>query len=189
MRNSRWLFALLLVVAAFAGGCATPAVWGVKERHAAMDPHLGVAFAPNNYDFLVKYDEQGDKARTIQPRSYWLFAYADNPPKKFRPNFVDSTKLTDLVTVPVIANNREPVPESGYCARLTDDQNGLDLYRNGVDLGRFLLPAYSSSPQPATVSRVMLTPPAVIADTVIVGTVVGIYTSPYWLQALQAVGH
>ena len=184
MRNPRWLFGMTLLIAALSGGCATRAVWGIKDVHAATDPHLSLAYAPERYDFLVTYDETQGSTKFVQTKAYWLFSTADNPRKNHRPDFAENTNFSYLVSVPVMTNLTNAMPDTGYSAALSTTFNTFDLYRNGVDLGRFQLPQYSTAAKPATVSRVMLTPPAVIADTVMESTLFALYTSPYWLQAL-----
>jgi len=171
MRNSRLLFAAMLCIAALSGGCvATPAVWGVKSCAPAPEPHLAIAFAPDKYDFLVTYSEQrGWSSKPVQTNSYWLLAHADNLPTNHRPMLIQDANMPGLVRVPVLKAN-EPVPNSGYSA-ISYPTLGIptfDLCRNGVDLGRFTLPSYSTDREPANVSRVLLTPPAVIGDTVVV---------------------
>lgn len=108
-------------------------------------------------------------------------ASADHPTKDSHPPFIKSADTSDLVTIPIIKWG-DPLPETGYCARMMPGRQAFDLYHNAVDIGRFPLPCYSVH-EPSTTWRVMLTPPAVLADTVIVGGVVGVYASPYILQA------
>jgi hypothetical protein len=184
MRTPRWFFGIILCITALAGGCATPAVWGIKTCHPASNPSLSLAFDSKSNDILVKYEEQRASSKSVQTRFYWLLANADNPPKNHRPHFVNEVNSPDLISVPVITcGMTNSVPETGYGAKMLADERSFDLYRNGVSLGRFFLPDYSSPAQPATISRVMLTPPAVIADTLIVTGVAAVYLAPYALEA------
>jgi hypothetical protein len=67
------------------------------------------------------------------------------------------------------------VPQTGYSA-ISFSGTGwstFDLYHDGISIGRFALPSYSTDRKPANFTRVMLTPPAVIADTAIVGCAIG----------------
>lgn len=174
----------MLGVVFLSGGCATHALWGMKDCKPSDNGNLSIAFAPEKHDFLVKYDELlGLDTKTPQTKSYWLLAYSDNPPRNHRPATVQETELPELTTIPILKEN-DPVPETGYSAVYSPLQGTFDLYHEGVDIGRFTLPNYSTTAQKATVTRVMLTPPAVLADTVMVSTVVALYTSPYWLQLL-----
>lgn len=166
---------LMLCAAFLAGGCATPAVWGIKDCKPSANGNVSLAFAPQKHDFLVKYDElRGYIDKTPHSNSYWLFAYSDNPPKNCRPSSVQETDVSELVTIPVLKWNA-PVPETGYSAIYFPMQGTFDLYHNGVDLGRFSLPTYSTERKPANFSRVILTPPAVIADTAIAGCILGFF--------------
>ena len=158
---------MMLCVAALAGGCATPAVWEVKTCHPANNPNLSLAFDPKSNDLLVKYDEQRASSKSVQTRFYWLLAN-NNQPKNQPPHFIDEVNLPDLISVPVIEwVVTNSVPETGYSAKMLLDQRSFCLYRDGVIQDRFFLPNYPSPIQMKTVSRVMLTPPAVIADTAI----------------------
>lgn len=183
MRTPRWFFGMMLCVTALVGGCATPAVWEVKTCHPAICPNLSLAFDPKSNDVLVKYNEQRASSRSVQTRFYWLFANANNRPGNQPPHFVDEAKSPDLITVPVIDYvMTNTVPETGYVAKMLADERSFDLYSDGVDLGRYFLPDYPSPAQMKTVSRIMLTPPAVIADALItVGTVAAL-PQPYYLE-------
>jgi hypothetical protein len=159
---------MMLCVTALAGGCATPAVWEVKTCHPANNPNLSLALDPKSNDVLVRYDEQRASSKSVQTRFYWLLANANNPPKNQPPHFVSEVNSPDLISVPVIEwVVTNSVPETGYCAKMLMDQRSFSLYHNGVGQGVFFLPNYPSPVQMKTVSRIMLTPPAVIADTAI----------------------
>ncbi len=160
----------MLGVSFLTGGCATHALWGVKDCKPSTNGNLSIAYTPEKHDFLVKYDELTN-AKSPETISYLLLAYSDNPPKNHRPVFVQETELPELTTIPILKEN-DPVPETGYSAMYCPLQGTFDLYHEGVDIGRFTLPNYSTPAEKATVTRVMLTPPAVIADTV-AGTVAG----------------
>jgi hypothetical protein len=181
MRNSRLLFALFLVIVGFGSGCATPALWGIKDCSPAPQPHLAMAFASDKYDFLVTYAEKrGSTGKQVQTNSYWLFEYADNRPKNHRPTFVHDPDLAKLTPLPILMP-KEALPETGYSARyfISEGSTTFDLYHEGVDIGRFTLPNYSTGAQPANFTRVVLTPPAVIADTAIISCLVGIFAFAY----------
>jgi hypothetical protein len=174
MRNSRWLLALMLGAAFLTGGCATPALWGVKDCKPSANGSLSISFAPEKHDFLVKYDEvRGLNTKISEKKSYWLLAYSDNPPKNHRPAFVQEADLPELAVIPIL-KWKDPVPETGYCAMYIPLQGTFDLYHNGVDLGRFTLPNYSTERQPANFARVVLTPPAAVADTALAACGIGL---------------
>src|ERR1700743_1723475 len=103
MRNPNCLFVLLLCAALLGGGCATPAVWGVKDCSPAESPNVSLAFNPRNGDILVRYEQQTLSAwnNPTETKYYWLFSYSDNPPKGRRPEFIDNTNVPDLVQIPV----------------------------------------------------------------------------------------
>jgi hypothetical protein len=103
MRNFLTLLALLLIVTGLGSGCATPALWGVKDCSPAEQPQLTLSFAPGKYDFLVSYTEQrGWSYKPAQTNSYWLFAYTDNRPKNHRPSFLQDTNIAGLAPVQVL---------------------------------------------------------------------------------------
>lgn len=182
MRTSRFcLLCTMLSLVLFASGCATPALWGIKSCQPAAEPYLSLTYDSQKSDILVRYNEQQEASKSVQTNAYWLLASADHPAKDSHPPFIKSADTSDLVTIPIIKWG-DPLPETGYCARMMPGRQAFDLYHNAVDIGRFPLPCYSVH-EPSTTWRVMLTPPAVLADTVIVGGVVGVYASPYILQA------
>jgi len=179
MRNSRaLLFALSLALTVFSFGCATPALWGIKQRSPAPQPRLVIQFSPEKYDFLVTYAEQeGLSHKSAGTNSYWLFAYTDNRPKNHQPSFIQDTNRAGLLPVPVI-EPMDSAPTNGYSVVSYSNQT-FDLYHEGVDIGRFDLPTYSTDRKPANFTRVVLTPPAVIADTAIISCVVGVVAFAY----------
>jgi hypothetical protein len=181
MRTPRWFFAMMLCVTALAGGCATQAVWEVKTYHPADNPNLNLAFDPKSNDILVKYDEQRASSKSVQTRFYWLFA--NNQPQNLHPSFVTEANWPALISVPVIDSvTTNCVPATGYGAKLLADESSFYLYHDGVSLGRFFLPDYPCQGQ-TMASRVMLTPPAIIADTLIVTGVTAVFLGPYAFEA------
>ena len=172
---------MTLCVGLLSGGCATRALWGLKDCTPTPDPQIGLAFSPDKYDFLVTYHEQRESEKFTRTNAYWLLANIDHPAGNHRPAFIQGTNLPALVTIPIFKWN-EPLPEAGYSARVFVN-GAFELYHNSVDIGRFWLPNYSTPAEPATASRILLTPPAVLADTLIVSSIVAIYVSPYVLEA------
>jgi hypothetical protein len=173
----------MLCAAFLADGCATSAVWGKKDCKPSVNGNLSLAFAPEKHDFLVKYDElRGTNVKTSTTKSYWLFAYSDNPPKSHGPDVVQDTDSPEMTAIPILKWN-DPMPKTGYSAIYFPREGTFDLYHDGVDIGRFTLPNYSTPGRRVTFSRVLLTPPAIIADTLMVGGIIAIYAAPYVAEA------
>lgn len=87
---------------------------------------------------------------------------------------------TNGASGPPLLSSTNALPEHGYYA--IERSSEFELWRGGQKLGTFQFPPARSGPAPVTVWRVVLTPPAALADTVMTVMVVGIATSPYWVQ-------
>lgn len=93
-----------------------------------------------------------------------------NPP---RPVFVEAKVYTNLSAVPLIAS-AENLSANGFCAMENNENHSFTLWRNGVLLGTYYLPVYSSRP-PATTGRIALSVVTVTADTVIDVAILAIF--------------
>lgn len=106
-------------------GCATPALWGVKEHGPAGPPTLKLS--PKAERILVSYYEKPEDlcssfksskpdTQVLQNRAYWLFA----PTKRGqRPEFVEETNSSKWASIPVVSlNTNEPIPDQATLGRL-----------------------------------------------------------------------
>lgn len=174
MERLKKLSAFIVCIAVFCSGCATQAVWGIKSCSPSKNTNLQIAFAPDNYDFLVRYDEEHGFSKGHYTQAYWLLSYEDSQHKGRHPEFIDSTtNHSGLIEVPVVDLRTSAPPTNGYYAIMLPEWGSFDLYRNDVGIGRFQLPNYFSPAKPANFWRVVATPPAVVVDTATTAVVVG----------------
>jgi hypothetical protein len=188
-----WL--LIVCLAPFLTGCEdladkslTGKVWNnLAANHdgPAPDPNLKIFQAPDRKDFLVQYDEARDRNATIKRRAYWLYASERRVEKGKKPHFVNPHKADRLQAVKVETNSvPDAIVDSALPtgAVLLFDHRHFTLVSNGSDLGTFYLPAYGDGASRAQL--VVLTPVAVVGDTVIVLVIVGAVAGVIYLVAL-----
>jgi hypothetical protein len=161
----------LLILSLFTSGCVTERLWKEKAYHPKDNPRLKLSLAPQAKDVLVQYEEQCGDSEEHRPRAYWLFADSTKQTDQSKPRFVIPDAALELVSIPLLDEATAPhsPPERGYFAVSTPHQQGFELWRDGCHLGRFHLPVYFQKPR-ATAGRVLLTPLAVTADVIIIGT-------------------
>jgi len=159
----------MLAVAMITGGCATSTLWEEKSYRPYDNPHLSLALAPERQDVLVQYDERYSESKKLRHRAYWLFASTNAMANHVKPVFVKPAVGAGLMPIPLLAEAQgtNAPPFGGYVAVATPAEQGFDLWRDGVPLGRFYLPIYFTAPR-ATVWRVMTTPFAALGDMVVV---------------------
>jgi len=174
----------LLVLSWLGAGCVTHALWEEKSFHAADEPRLNLSLVPPANDILVEYVEQYGETAKTRPRAYWLFAYTLRQKEKTKPAFVHPDATLERVPVPLLRGleGTNSLP-AGYCALPLAYDQGFYLWKDGQQVGRFDLPIYFARPR-ATAGRIALTPLAVAADVVIVGTVVGAVVTIIYLESL-----
>ncbi len=126
-------------------------------------------------DILVQYDELSDTSGRIRRRAYFLSPNLERIRENKRPDFVK----------PALANGVEPIqlqdsplstadphPAPRIYAVIARGGGEFTLYRAGGTEGPYELPEYLKSN--STAPRVLLTPLAVAADTVMVGLVASV---------------
>ena len=167
MRGAPKYLIALFFVAVLSSGCLTRTLWQAESRHAAADPNLALAAAPDNSDVLVQYDERQDGK--IRRRSYWLFEYTTVKGGTGKPHFVRPRTYTNMALVPIPISSETLIdgtePMVGFAALLTSELESFDLQRQGIPLGRFYLPTYSVDAKP-TFGRIVATPFTVVLDGV-----------------------
>ena len=158
-------------------------VWNNEEwRHfagPAPDPHLALFETANANDILVQYDEMSDTSGRIRRRGYFLYPNLKRVQENKRPDFVkpalaSGLKPIELQDSPLSTTDPHPMP--GFYAVIARGGREFTLYRPGGTEGPYELPDYLKSNR--TAARVLLTPLAVAADSVMVGlvaSVVGAY--------------
>lgn len=165
---------MLLIVAT---GCATDDsilltqhLWQSESfrnfHEPASDPRLEVYRSEKPADYLVTYDEVREKDGRIRRRAFYLKTNSNRLTSRRRPGFVNPAKAASLETIPagsIVANGdrwqlREP------------DGTALE----------FSLPTYAS--HGSTALKILLTPLTVTGDTIIVGSILGVFVASAYVQ-------
>lgn len=178
--NGRILkLALLIVGWSLCCGCVTKRLWensGFNEPCPNSNLHL--YYSQSKDDVLVVYDELHEPYATARKRAYYLFQSSAhvNPAK---PTFVDAREANGLEMIPIISTNDVAFKaKTNRFARVDASGETFTLNINGGPRGPFDLPVYRSGFDRAV--QISLTPVAVAADTVIVGSVVGAVVAYGW---------
>src|SRR5262245_57008595 len=158
----------------------THKVWSNEEwRHfagPAPSPQLTIFETANGDNILVQYDEMSDTSGRIRRRAYLLYPNLERIREGKRPDFVkpaqvNGAKLIQLQDSPMSTSD-DAHPTPGIYAVLSRGGREFTLYRAGGREGPYELPDYLKSNN--TAARVLLTPLAVAADSVMVGLVASV---------------
>jgi hypothetical protein len=177
MRRNLLLVALLLVQLPLWTGC-TALLWEKSTfstyYHPAGPPNLQLYYSEQQNDFLVQYDESRNKEKTFCTRYYWLKPNVKLTEGGHKPVFqdvvaVDGLKL--LPQTPLLLNPPPPGLNGLYVVCRPDDIR-FQVYSGTNHLNSCILPDYDADQK--TALKVLLTPPAVIADASLIGAVIGL---------------
>jgi hypothetical protein len=159
-------------------GCVTAKVWephNFAGFHEPANPAKVQLFYSNQrQDVLVEYDEKVGHKGATRRRAYWLEQNQAKEGKEDRPHFVSLKEAQGLQPIPVAVSieKAESYPGIGLFATATTSF-GFQLYGGSENqsngsltkvtiLGDHELPAYYDSA--GRRRKIMLTPPAVLAD-------------------------
>jgi len=175
---------LALSLGALFSGCETVheyslsyKVWDTddfrKWSEPSSDPRLALFETPDHTNLLVQYDAFSEKHSVIKRQAYYLQPNQARIAAGKAPKFVPPAAPEGMRPIPVfearaLATNR-PTALTNY-AIVADSGREFTLHPQAVPLGAFPLPVYPENS--GTVTRIALTPLAVIGDTVMVGLVV-----------------
>jgi hypothetical protein len=178
MRRNLLSVGLLVVQLLLFTGC-TAMLWNKSTfstyYHPAEPANLQLYYSDARKDMLVQYDESCEREKKVQRRSYWLEPNLTIVNNGQKPQFVDAVSLDGLTPVPLSAT--QPIsPPTGfkglYVVCQTHDPR-FTLYSGTNELNSCILPIYRSNEQIAV--KVLLTPPALVADATLVGGLIGLY--------------
>jgi hypothetical protein len=190
-------FALLAILAILLTGCVTAKVWephNFAGFHEPANPaNVQLFYSSQLQDVLVGYDEKvGDKGAS-QRRAYWLEQNQAKEGKEERPHFVSLSHAEGLQPIPIAASleKTDPLRSIGLFA-ITTNSFGFQLYgtrentnnaslANATMLGDHELPAYYDDS--GRRRKIMLTPPAVLADLSIVGGIAAVIAAYAYAQS------
>lgn len=160
-------------------GCLTPRLWKTNDFSQSAYPaaavNLEVFQEPAYGRLLVRYAEYSEKKNAVTPRAYWLTENRVAIEAGKKPAFVESKDLKGLEPLPACTDASEgAVRATPALAAYVPMKKGHSFLvcRPGFQEGPFSLPAYDE--RSGTPTKVLLTPLALVGDTVIVGSVVGI---------------
>ena len=180
--NAKASFQLMLLLACIVTqGCTTQRLWEAKHFAEYGEPspkaNLALAWSDRRRDVFVEYDEIAPRSGKLVRRAYWLKENESHAKPVAKPKFVEThaENLTPL-NVHSSAPKEAPPPDERYAVaehggrhfRLygiegdNSDVHYLPVYC--VDSGRWI--------------QVLLTPPAVIADSTVIGGILFLYVAP-----------
>ena len=134
-------------------------------------------------DLLVTYDESHETRDKVRRRAFYLNANLKRVNQGRKPHFVNPRKADGLVTVAVIpeAEVQSVATTNGFASiSISADGQRLMVREPDGEKVEFRLPTYPAASGPAL--RVALTPLAVVGDTVLVASVVGIVVAYAWVR-------
>ena len=155
-----------------------------KYNEPAPNPHLALLEPTNRADVLVQYDALGEKHTEITRRSYYLWPNQARIAAGKKPRWVKPTAKGGTKAIPVIsyeAASTNPPPEQMTYAVTTQEGRGFSLYRPTEPKETFDLPVYAETH--GTAIRMVLTPFAVVGDTVMACGVIAVVGLYLWLQS------
>ena len=157
----------------------THKVWNNEEWRQfavpAPSPHLAIFKAANCNDILIQYDELTDTSGRIRRRAYLLYPNLERIRENKRPDFLKPALLNGVKPIQFQdspSSAADPHSTPGFYAVTARGGREFTLYRAGGTEGPYELPEYLKSNR--TVARVLLTPLAVAADSVMVGLVASV---------------
>ncbi len=178
---------LSLVAVLLLTGCLTPKLWKTNDfsqsAYPAAPANLEVFKEPSYGRLLVRYHEYSEKKNAVTERAYWLTENRETVEAGKKPKFVEIGNLKGLEPLPACMDTAEcTVRATAALAAYVPlkDGHAFLVCRPGFQDGPFSLPAYDE--RRGTTTKVLLTPLAVIGDTVIVGSVVGILFAYLYAQ-------
>ena len=193
--NSKFTSILLIVaLGASSVGCATDTspfftcrLWENATFESFYEPaspaNLEVYRSLKPQDLLVTYDESHESRDKIRRRAFYLNASLERVNQGRKPHFVSPRKAVGLATVAVIPEAEvQSVATTNGFASISISADGQRLMVRDPDGEKveFRLPTYPAASGPAL--RVALTPLAVVGDTVLVASVVGIVFAYAWVS-------
>ena len=193
--NSRFTSILLTVaLGVSSAGCTTDTspfftcrLWQNGTFESFYEPapaaNLEVFRSLRPEDFLVTYDESHESRDKIRRRAFYLHANLDRVNQGRKPRFVNPRRAGRMAAVAVIPEAAiQSVAKTNGIVWISVSADGQRLSVHEPDGGKaeFRLPTYPAASGPAL--RVALTPLAVVGDTVMVASVVGIVVAYAWVS-------
>jgi len=190
-------FVVLAVQAILLTGCVTAKVWephNFAGFHEPANPaNVQLYYSSQRQDVLVEYDEKVGHKGATRRRAYWLEQNQAKEGREERPHFVSLKEAEGLQSIPMATSieKAETYPSIGLFA-VTTNSFGFQVYgtsenqNNGplakvTTLGDHELPAYYDSA--GRRRKIMLTPPAVVADLSIAAGIAALIAAYAYAQS------
>jgi hypothetical protein len=172
----------LVGAALLLSGCVTPKLWeDTTFRQPKSPSNLQFFLHAQRRDVLVTYDEARDTGTRTRRRAYYLNEHQRRRGGHGKPHFVRPPAPDRLKPIPLVWGTAAAgmTNEDLYVASAS--RGGFVLRSREEDLIKFDLPIYPDASARAV--QVMLTPLTVVADTVIVCSIVGAIAAYFWAQS------
>jgi len=190
-------FVVLAVQAILLTGCVTAKVWephNFAGFHEPANPaNVQLYYSSQRQDVLVEYDEKVGRKGATRRRAYWLEQNQAKEGREERPHFVSLKEAEGLQPIPMATSieKAESYPNIGLFA-VTTNCFGFQVYgasenqNNGplakvTTLGDHELPVYYDSA--GRRRKIMLTPPAVVADLSIAAGIAALIAAYAYAQS------
>lgn len=159
--------------ALFLNGCVTGALWQQSAFHVpAPDPQLKLSLSAPTSDILVEYTALNERTDKAQRRAYFLSADEDRIEQRKKPRFVHPRRYPNLEALPIYSVDGVPhsvsPPAIPYA---TTNHYGFTLHSPGHHSSTHSLPVFFDGV--TRTKQVILTPPALLIDASIVGSIIG----------------
>jgi hypothetical protein len=154
-------------------------VWSTDDFNRWSEPEISPSLAlfetPDHAKLLVVYDAYSEKQANAKRRAYYLQPNLARVEEGKAPKFVPLVVPAGMRPIPVFdakALGTNLVPSLTNYAILDESGRTFTLYPQAEPLGALRLPVYHESS--GTPVRIVLTPFAVVGDTVMVGVVASV---------------
>jgi hypothetical protein len=154
-------------------------VWSADDFNCWSEPEPNPSLAlfetPDHEKLLVAYDAYSEKHSKAKRRAYYLQPNLARVEAGKAPQFVAPGLPAGMRPIPVFEAKTlgtNPVPSLTNYAVLDESGRTFTLYPQAESLGALRLPVYPESS--GTPVRILLTPFAVVGDTVMVGVVASV---------------
>lgn len=183
-RRGKLRILLLLGLCLSSWGCVTKKLWEedpfTRIHEPAIPLKLELFESKATSDVLVRYSEWTENSERRTTRAYWLSANREPQDNPHRPIFVSSAAAEGLSPIPILLERPSIFPTNAalFAVAITNP-SGFQLYAGDRPLASYQLPVYDDAF--GRTMQVVLTPPAVVADVIICGSIAAGYCGLLWL--------
>lgn len=184
-------FAILSIQALMLTGCVTAKVWQPNNFagfHEPAEPaNIQLFYSTQLHDVLVEYDEKVGHKGATRRRAYWVEQNQSKEGRESRPHFVSLKEGEGLSAIPVFDSmEKADSSQSTGLFALSTNSLGFQLYginenQKSAMLGDHELPAYYDDS--GRRRKIMLTPPAIVADLSIIGACAALIAAYIYAQS------